>query len=184
MAFNISLQEQPCGFQLVFLDQRIASDPAAAPIPAAPHQPDASRFFVGVTSFPTSIAHTFMAVEALKKAAQALGYEMKVETQGLVGAQNTLTFDEIGQADTVIIAADAFVDKTRFAGKRLYEVYIKEVLHGGQEVIQKALALPEPMDGDLAAFHPLGGIWIGFVRLALTYGFNFEYKKPTLILIE
>ncbi len=75
---------------------------------------------------------------------------MKVETQGSVGAQNTLTFEEIGRADAVIIAADAFVDKTRFAGKRLYETGTKEALHAGQEVIKKALALPEPGGKDLA----------------------------------
>ena len=91
-----------------------------------------------------------MAAEALKKAAQALGYEMKVETQGSVGAQNTLTFEEIGRADAVIIAADAFVDKTRFAGKRLYETSTKAALHDGQEVVKKALALPEPGGTDLA----------------------------------
>jgi PTS system fructose-specific IIC component len=128
---------------------------AAAPIavpagPVAPPPPDASKFLVGVTSCPTGIAHTFMAAEGLKKAAQALGYEIKVETQGSVGAQNALTFEEIGRADAVIIAADAFVDKTRFAGKKLYETSTKAALHEGQEVIKKALAQPEPGGTDLA----------------------------------
>jgi PTS system fructose-specific IIC component len=117
---------------------------AAAPAAAAPPSPEASKFLVGVTSCPTGIAHTFMAAEGLKKAAQALGYEIKVETQGSVGAQNTLTFEEIERADAVIIAADAYVDKTRFAGKRLYETSTKAALHEGQEVVKKALALPEP----------------------------------------
>ena len=124
--------------------------PEVAPTPVTPPPPDASKFLVGVTSCPTGIAHTFMAAEGLRKAAQVLGYEMKVETQGSVGAQNTLTFEEIGRADAVIIAADAFVDKTRFAGKRLYETSTKEALHAGQEVIKKALALPEPGGTDLA----------------------------------
>src|SRR5512135_1979741 len=57
-----------------------AAAPAAAPTTAAPPPPEASKFLVGVTSCPTGIAHTFMAAEGLKKAAQALGYEMKVET--------------------------------------------------------------------------------------------------------
>jgi PTS system fructose-specific IIC component len=127
-----------------------APAPEAAPTPAAPPPPDASKFLVGITSCPTGIAHTFMAAEGLKKAAQALGYEIKVETQGSVGAQNTLTFEEIGRADAVIIAADAFVDKTRFAGKRLYETSTNAALHEGQEVIKKALALPEPSGADLA----------------------------------
>jgi PTS system fructose-specific IIC component len=126
-----------------------AAAPAAAPVSAAPPPPEASKFLVGVTSCPTGIAHTFMAAEGLKKAAQALGYEMKVETQGSVGAQNTLTLEEISRADAAIIAADAYVDKTRFAGKRLYETSTNEALHNGQEVIQKALALPEPGGTDL-----------------------------------
>lgn len=120
----------------------------AAPPPVA--EVGASKFLVGVTSCPTGIAHTFMAAEGLAKAAKALGYEMKVETQGSVGAQNTLTFEEIGRADAVIIAADAFVDKTRFAGKKVYETGTKEALHNGQDAIKKALALPEPGGKDLA----------------------------------
>ncbi len=130
-----------------------AASAPVAPVVAAPPPPveaGASKFLVGVTSCPTGIAHTFMAAEGLKKAAAALGYEMKVETQGSVGAQNTLSFEEIGRADAVIIAADAFVDKTRFAGKRLYETGTKEALHAGQEAIKKALALPEPGGKDLA----------------------------------
>jgi len=127
-----------------------AAAPVAAPTAPAPTpEAGASKFLVGVTSCPTGIAHTFMAAEGLSKAAKALGYEMKVETQGSVGAQNTLTFEEIGRADAVIIAADAFVDKTRFAGKRLYETSTKAALHEGQEVIKKALALPEPGGTDL-----------------------------------
>src|SRR5512147_2053518 len=103
-----------------------AAEPAPKETPIELPPPDASKFLVGVTSCPTGIAHTFMAAEALKKAAEALGYLMKVETQGSVGAQNALTFEEIGEADAVIIAPDAFVDKTRFAGKRLYETSTNE----------------------------------------------------------
>ncbi|MGZ3356210.1 MAG: PTS fructose-like transporter subunit IIB, partial [Isosphaeraceae bacterium] len=128
-----------------------AAAPAAAPTgPGPAPEAGASKFLVGVTSCPTGIAHTFMAAEALRKSATELGYQMKVETQGSVGAQNTLTFEEIGRADAVILAADAFVDKTRFAGKRLYETSTKAAMHEGQEVIKKALALPEPGGAGLA----------------------------------
>ncbi len=130
---------------------------AAAPAPAAvaasskpSAEAGASKFLVGVTSCPTGIAHTFMAATALAKAASELGYSMKVETQGSVGAQNTLTFEEIGRADAVIIAADAFVDKTRFTGKRLYETSTNTALREGQDVIKQALALPEPGGAGLA----------------------------------
>lgn len=125
--------------------------PAAAPGgPPPTPETGASKFLVGVTSCPTGIAHTFMAAAGLQKAAKELGYEMKVETQGSVGAQNTLTYEEIARADAVIIAADAFVDKTRFAGKRVYETSTNAAMQQGQEAIKKALALPEPGGADLA----------------------------------
>ena len=126
---------------------------AAAPAegePAAPKQAAAGgpKHLVGVTSCPTGIAHTFMAAEALRKAAAALGHEIKVETQGSVGAKNVLTPEEIEQADAVVIAADAYVDTLRFAGKRLYETSTKEALHHGVSAIEAALALPEPKKTD------------------------------------
>jgi fructose PTS system EIIBC or EIIC component len=118
--------------------------------PAAPMQAASSvpKHLVGVTSCPTGIAHTFMAAEALRKAAVTLGHEIKVETQGSVGAKNVLTPEEIEQADAVVIAADAYVDTLRFAGKRLYETSTKEALHHGIAVVEAALALPEPKKTD------------------------------------
>jgi fructose PTS system EIIBC or EIIC component len=88
--------------------------------------------------------------EGLKKAPAALGYEIRVETQGSVGAKNVLTDEEIAAADVAIIAADAFVDKTRFENKRLYETGTKPALSNGQAVIKTALELPEPVKGNLA----------------------------------
>jgi fructose-specific phosphotransferase system IIB component len=61
---------------------------------------------VAVTSCPTGIAHTFMAAESLKRAAQELGHTIKVETQGSVGSQNTLTEADIQEADQISTAAD------------------------------------------------------------------------------
>lgn len=107
------------------------------------------KFLVAVTACPTGIAHTFMAADALKKAAAALGHEIRVETQGSVGAKNRLTEEEIERADAVILAADAFVDPARFVGRRLYQTTTKAALHGGQKIIEEALALPVPR-ADLA----------------------------------
>lgn len=112
--------------------------------PAASDAPAAQKLLVAVTSCPTGIAHTFMAAEALKKAAAALGHEIRVETQGSVGAKNQLTDEEIQRADAVVIAADAYVDPARFAGKRLYQTSTKAALHGGRKVLEDALALPVP----------------------------------------
>jgi PTS system fructose-specific IIC component len=101
---------------------------------------DTDKFIVGVTSCPTGIAHTFMAAEALRKAGEALGYEVKIETQGSVGSKNVLSAEDIARADAVVIAADAFVDTKRFVGKRMHETTTKEALHDGAKAIASALA--------------------------------------------
>ena len=88
--------------------------------PVAPPAPLGGKHLVGITSCPTGIAHTFMAAEALQKAAKALGHTIKVETQGSVGAKNQLTPEDIAAADAVVIAADTKVDVPRFAGKAVY----------------------------------------------------------------
>ena len=46
---------------------------------------------LAVTACPNGIAHTYMAAEALNKAAQKLGIPCKVETNGSDGPQNVLT---------------------------------------------------------------------------------------------
>ncbi len=104
--------------------------------------PTAQKFFVGITSCPTGIAHTFMAAEALKQGAAKLGHDIKVETQGSVGSQNALTHEEIARADAVIIAADTHVDLSRFGGKRLYETSTKAAIHSGADVVTAALDAP------------------------------------------
>lgn len=95
---------------------------------------------VGVTSCPTGIAHTFMAAEGLQQGAESLGHTIKVETQGSVGAQNTLTAADVAEADLVIIAADTKVDMSRFAGKRVYETSSKAAINDGAGVVTTALA--------------------------------------------
>ncbi len=123
----------------------IAPKPVAPPAaqPAAP----VSRVkkIVAITACPTGIAHTFMAAEALKKVAAQHGYEIKVETQGSVGAKNALTDEEIAAADVVIIGADTHVDTARFAGKALYETSVGRALKETEKVLQEAFAVPVPI---------------------------------------
>jgi fructose PTS system EIIBC or EIIC component len=117
------------------------SVPAEEPAPAAGDGAGHKRF-VGITSCPTGIAHTFMAAEGLRRAAEALGHEIKVETQGSVGAQDVLTADDIAAADAVVIAADTKVDLSRFGGKRIYETSTNEALKNGDNVLRRALEAP------------------------------------------
>ena len=93
--------------------------------------------FVGVTSCPTGIAHTFMAAESLEEAAEEMGHSIKVETHGSVGAENKLTEKDIEEADGVIIAADTSVKKERFMGKKLISVSVQEAIKNPKEVIEK-----------------------------------------------
>lgn len=106
---------------------------------------------VAVTSCPTGIAHTFMAAEGLRRAAEDLGHWIKVETQGSVGAKNVLEPDEIAGADAVIVAADTKVDLSRFAGKRIYQTGTKEALKHGGDVVRQALASSTTVPGTGAA---------------------------------
>lgn len=99
-----------------------------------------SKRIVAITSCPTGIAHTFMAAEGLQQAAQKLGCQMRVETQGSVGAQDALTEDEIRAADVVIIAADREVDLARFGGKRVFKSGTKPAINDAPALINKALA--------------------------------------------
>lgn len=95
---------------------------------------------VAITSCPTGIAHTFMAAEGLKQGAEKLGYDIRVETQGSVGARDGLTPQEIAEADVVVIAADTQVDLSRFSGKRLLSSGTKPAINDGAALIAKALA--------------------------------------------
>lgn len=107
--------------------------------PAAPAGQAALKI-VAITSCPTGIAHTFMAAEGLQEGAKSLGHQIRVETQGSVGAQDALTPEEIAAADLVVIAADRQVELSRFAGKRVFQSATKPAINDGAALIRKALA--------------------------------------------
>lgn len=123
----------------------------ATPVERTPPGPAGGKRVVAITACPTGIAHTFMAAEALQKAAGALGHAIRVETQGSVGAKNALTDEEIAAADAVVIAAETRVDTARFAGKPVYVTSTKHAMRAGREVIETALAQPAGAAADAAA---------------------------------
>ena len=94
---------------------------------------------LGVTGCPTGIAHTFMAEEALKKAAAELGCEIKVETNGAAGAENQLTAEDIKEAAAIIVACDKNVDMDRFNGKPVIEVSVSDGINKAEELIRKCV---------------------------------------------
>ncbi|HEY9643577.1 MAG TPA: PTS fructose transporter subunit IIB, partial [Coleofasciculaceae cyanobacterium] len=99
----------------------------------------ATEKIVAVTACPTGVAHTFMAAEALKKTAEVMGYDIRVETQGSEGVKNALSDAEIAAADLVIIAADIHVDLDRFRHQPIYAVTTSEAIRNTRGVIEAAL---------------------------------------------
>ncbi|MEV0528169.1 fructose-specific PTS transporter subunit EIIC [Streptomyces sp. NPDC050439] len=103
---------------------------------------------LAVTACPTGIAHTYMAAEKLSKAAESLGIDMKVETQGSIGAENVLTDNDVRDADGIIIAADKDVDRGRFVGKRVLSVGVSEGISRPEQLIEQVQSAPVHGGGD------------------------------------
>ncbi|MFF4260019.1 fructose-specific PTS transporter subunit EIIC [Streptomyces sp. NPDC001663] len=97
---------------------------------------------LAVTACPTGIAHTYMAAEKLAQAAESRGIDMKVETQGSIGAENVLDDNDVNTADGVIVAADKDVDLSRFAGKRVLKVGVAEGIHHPERLIEQVRSAP------------------------------------------
>lgn len=100
---------------------------------------------LAVTSCPTGIAHTYMAAEGLKKAAERSGIGIRVETRGSGGAKDVLTEQEIKEADCIIVAADAKVPMERFAGKKVLECQVADGIHKADELVERAIAGSVPV---------------------------------------
>lgn len=105
---------------------------------------------LAVTACPMGISHTYMAAEALEKAAKEMNYSIKVETNGSGGTNNILTEKEIEQADVIIIAADKNVEMERFDGKRVLIASVTDGLRKPKELIKNAFANKKPykFEGD------------------------------------
>jgi len=94
---------------------------------------------VAITSCAGGIAHTYMAAEALKRAAKAAGDQIKVEVQGSLGVENELLSSDIQNADFVLFAADiAIRNAERFQGKIIIEISPHEVIANGKVSLEKA----------------------------------------------
>ncbi|SFB10988.1 PTS system D-mannose-specific IIA component, Fru family (TC 4.A.2.1.6)/PTS system D-mannose-specific IIB component, Fru family (TC 4.A.2.1.6)/PTS system D-mannose-specific IIC component, Fru family (TC 4.A.2.1.6) [Lentibacillus halodurans] len=102
---------------------------------------------LAVTACPVGIAHTYMAAENLQKAADELGVDMKVETQGSIGAENELTQKDIEEADGIIIASDKDISKDRFVGKKLLVAGVQEGIRNPEELIKRVQTGDVPVHG-------------------------------------
>ncbi|MFE0258243.1 fructose-specific PTS transporter subunit EIIC [Streptomyces sp. NPDC059010] len=112
---------------------------------------------LAVTACPTGIAHTYMAAEKLAQAAESRGIDMKVETQGSIGAENVLDDNDVNHADGIIVAADKDVDLSRFAGKRVLTVGVAEGIRHPERLIEQVLSAPVHTAGGAPTAPTAGG---------------------------
>nr|WP_276543290.1 fructose-specific PTS transporter subunit EIIC [Nesterenkonia massiliensis] len=118
-------------------EQPSAEEPTAQEPTAEAGEP--VRRLVAVTACPTGIAHTYMAADALKQAAQARGIDLHVETQGSAGS-TPLPASAIADAEAVIFAVDVDVrDKSRFAGKPVVAARVKRGIDDPGALLDDAL---------------------------------------------
>ncbi|MCI5725089.1 fructose-specific PTS transporter subunit EIIC [Fusobacterium sp.] len=96
-------------------------------------------YIIAATACPTGIAHTYMAAEALRKAAAEMGVKIKVETNGADGRKDVLTTEDIEKATGVILAINRSIETDRFDGKPLIQVEAKDGINRAKELIQDVL---------------------------------------------
>ncbi|WFN94491.1 fructose-specific PTS transporter subunit EIIC [Gordonia sihwensis] len=126
-----------------------AATPAATPATETPAtetpttespaaEPGTTRI-VAVTACPTGIAHTYMAADALKLAAERAGVEFAVETQGSTGS-TPFAPDVIAAADVVVFATDVGVKgRDRFVGKPVVASGVKRAINEPDAMIAEAV---------------------------------------------
>ncbi|MGL4344308.1 MAG: fructose-specific PTS transporter subunit EIIC [Cellulosilyticaceae bacterium] len=98
------------------------------------------RKIVAICNCPIGVAHTYMAAEALTKAAQEKGYQIKVETQGAFGTECELTDEDIREAEFVILALGTTLSSEnyeKFKHKRIIQKPINEVLKDPHKVFKE-----------------------------------------------
>lgn len=141
--FVAALREAASVDEVVALvDGVVNPAPAAppAPVPEPVAEPVKAVSIVAITACPTGIAHTYMAADALKQAAEAAGVEFTVETQGSSGS-TPLSAATIAAADAVIFATDVGVkDKQRFAGKPVVASGVKRAINEPDTMISEAVS--------------------------------------------
>ena len=112
---------------------------------AAPVSAGAGKKILAVTACPTGIAHTYMAAEAIQKAAEAKGCWVKVETRGSSGAKNVITAQEIADADGVILAVDTKVPTDRFNGKKVITCQVSDGISKADQLVDRIISGDAPV---------------------------------------
>jgi PTS system fructose-specific IIC component len=137
--FVASLRAATTAVEIVELVDGVVSA-GAAPAAAVTAVVPQGTSIIAITACPTGIAHTYMAADALKLAAQRAGVQLTVETQGSSGS-TAVSAATIAGADAVIFATDVGVkDRQRFAGKPVIASGVKRAINEPDTMIAEAVA--------------------------------------------
>jgi PTS system fructose-specific IIC component len=137
--FVASLRAATTAVEIVELVDGVVSTGAAPAASVTAIAPQGTSI-IAITACPTGIAHTYMAADALKLAAQRAGVQLTVETQGSSGS-TAVSAATIAGADAVIFATDVGVkDRQRFAGKPVIASGVKRAINEPDTMIAEAVA--------------------------------------------
>ncbi|MFY0760906.1 fructose PTS transporter subunit IIB [Metabacillus dongyingensis] len=97
---------------------------------------------IAITACPAGVAHTNMAAAALEMTAKKMGLQIKVEKQGAMGMENSISAKEVADANVLILAVDTAIAKAdRFNDIPTVKVPVAEAVKNPQGLINKALEL-------------------------------------------
>ena len=78
--------------------------------------------------------------QALKKAGEKLGVEIKVETQGGIGIENVITEADLANTDYVVLTKEvAIKNEERFKGKKIVRVKIADAVKKAEDIVKKLI---------------------------------------------
>ncbi|NTY61464.1 PTS fructose transporter subunit IIABC [Mycolicibacterium sphagni] len=169
---------------VALVDGVVNPDTAKSATPAVPVAKPAAqtKSIVAITACPTGIAHTYMAADALKLAAERAGVNLTVETQGSSGS-TPVSAQTISDADAVIFATDVGVkDRQRFAGKPVIASGVKRAINEPDTMIAEAVAASDNPNAarvqgtaaEASAGAPAGGVgWGTRIRQILLTGVSY-----------
>ncbi|MGT2637559.1 PTS fructose transporter subunit IIB [Streptococcus ratti] len=93
---------------------------------------------VAVAACTSGIAHTYIAKEKLIRAAEALGHNIHVETQGTIGVEDQLSPEDIKNADVAILAVDIqTTGNERFKSLPTIKVPTSMVVKAPKQLLEK-----------------------------------------------
>lgn len=92
-----------------------------------------------ITACPSGVANSIIAAGLLEQAAKTLNWNAAVECQSSVIPHQSLTQQQIDDAEVIVIAANTAVDTTRFTGKKVYQGDINASLNNVQAWLESAV---------------------------------------------